>query len=67
MSQDNLNNNALYIITNVRDSDKIAYHKLCNHGLSDFDLGCPLRQALALSESRILDPLGVLDLGGFFF
>ena len=63
----NVNNDTLYSNTNVRDSAKITYHKLCNHGLSDFDLGCPLRQALALSESRILDPLGVLDLGGFIF
>ena len=54
--------------TNVLDSVTVAYHKLCNHGLSDIDFRCPLQQAyLALSESRILEPPGVLDLGGLFF
>ena len=62
-----LNNDTLYITANVRDSAKIAYHKLCNNVLSDYDSGCPLRQALALSESRILEPPGVFRLGGFFF
>ena len=68
MIKTNLNNYSLYSNANVLDSVKVAYHKLCNPCFSDFDLGCPPRQAIIISpESRALEPLGVLDLRGLFF
>ena len=68
MYEDILNNDTLYSNTNVRDSAKIAYHKLCDHGSSGFDLGFRTAKfTLALSKSRTLEPPGVFRLGGFFF
>ena len=62
-----LNNNPLYIKTNVRDSATVAYHKLCDPNSSSFDLGCTLRQETITPKSRTLEPVGVLDLTGLFF
>ena len=68
MSKDILNNDTLYSNTNVLDSVKIAYHKLCNPCSQSFDFGnAQLRQVITPPESRPLEPLGSFDLGGFFF
>ena len=65
--EDNVNNYHSYIYASVPDSVKVAYHKLCNPDFACFDLGCPYRQTTIISpESGTLEPLGVLDLGGFF-
>ena len=69
----NLNNYSIIYTANVLDSASYAYHKLCSYGISDFDLGCPLRKAISSDESTpeswTLDPSidfnGVI--GGFFF
>ena len=64
----NVNNDTLYSNTNVLDSVKVAYHKLCNPCSQSSDFGnAQLRQVITPPESRSLDPLGVLDLGGFIF
>ena len=65
----NLNNDALYSIANVLDSNSLTPYNVCNSYLSGY---IPVRNPrpqtyLKFPESRTLVSLGVFRVGGIFF